>query len=87
VLSKMSLPKVSVPKVTLPSVTIPDLPVLTPSDATMAVPRLRAPWPRIPALKVSAVRDAVREGLRALLAKLTRLASSLRGARRIPPAS
>jgi drug/metabolite transporter (DMT)-like permease len=86
VLSKMSLPKVSVPKVSLPSVTIPDLPVLTPSDATMAVPRLRTPWPRIPALKVSAVRKAVREFLRALLAKLTRLATSLRGLRGTPPA-
>jgi len=87
VLSKMSLPKVSVPKVSLPSVTIPDLPVLSPSDATMAVPRLRSPWPRLPALKLSAVREAAREALRALLAKLTRLASSLRGLGRTPPAS
>ena len=82
VLSKMTLPKVSVPKVSLPSVTIPDLPVLSPSDATMAVPRLRVPWPKIPALKMSAVREAVR----ALPAKLTRLASSLRALRRTPPA-
>jgi len=81
VLSKMTLPKVSVPKITLPSVTIPDLPVLSPSDATMAVPRLRSPWPRIPALKMLAVRDLVR----ALVAKLTRLASFLRGLRRTPP--
>jgi drug/metabolite transporter (DMT)-like permease len=80
VLSKMTLPKVSVPKVSLPSVTIPDLPVLSPSNATMAVPRLRPPWPRIPALKMSAVREAVR----ALLAKLTRLASSLSALRRTP---
>jgi drug/metabolite transporter (DMT)-like permease len=86
VLSKMTLPKMSVPKVNLPSVTIPDLPVLSPSDATMAVPRLRTPWPRIPALKMSAVREAARQAFRTLLAKLTRLASSLRGPRRTPPA-
>jgi drug/metabolite transporter (DMT)-like permease len=82
VLSKMTRPKVSVPKVNLPSVTIPDLPVLSTSDAAMAVPRLRPRWPRIPALKMPAVREA----LRAHLAKLVRLASSLTSLRKSPPA-
>ena len=90
VLTKMTLPRVTMPKVNLPSVTIPDMSALSPPEAALSAgPRLRTSWPRIPALQIPALQIlALRERLRALRVKLTRLISArlrIDGIEKSPP--